>query len=99
MPIGPDLLVHNLNILAARLGWPDEARDECQRIIAEFPGWSAHWYQGDLKPRGFYANRENLNAYGVTAAELREQIARAIREDEDRKFLTWQDGLYRERGC
>ncbi len=80
MPLGPDPLIHNLRILAARLGWPEDAAKVCEAIATDYPGWVAHWQPGRPgRPPGFYALHPRHyhmepHLYGADETELRAAI-------------------------
>lgn len=82
-PTGPELAQRNRRIIAARVGWPPGAVDECERIERLFPlvnlidgawpRWSVYW--SDRPRPGYYAIREHKThgeppAFGETPDEL-----------------------------
>lgn len=80
LPPGPELVVANRRVMAARLDWPDGAVEACEQIDADHPGWSADYRHAYREwPAGFYAAHDNHshlepNLYGATPDELRAAI-------------------------
>ncbi len=76
----PELREHNRRIIAERLGWPDGAREACETLEADNPGWHAYWQSADARrAEGFYASHDNHYhleppMYGATPEELHEAI-------------------------
>lgn len=83
-PVGAELGRMNKRILAERTGWPDGALEECEKLDAEFPEWSASWADGGgltWREDGYYAlprrwryTGPNPFLYGATVAALRVEL-------------------------
>lgn len=78
-PLGPDLLRHNLYLLAERLKWPEGVVEEVDRIETDNAGWLITWRPEGDKPAGFYARHRHpstreTDTYGATLEEIAEKI-------------------------
>ena len=61
----PGMAEHNRDIVAERLGWPDEAVEACRETEAGAPGWHCWWTPSPWPDPGF------APAYGAAQIERR----------------------------
>lgn len=83
-PVGAELGRMNKRILADRCGWPDGALEECEKLDADFPEWSASWARGGgltwredgyyAQPRRWSYSGPNPFLYGATVDDLRAEL-------------------------
>lgn len=71
----------NRELIAERLGWPDDALIACLAIEQEYPQWAVYWDNGQLPAspgRGYRAfalvRNRSYQAFGETPEQLVEAL-------------------------
>lgn len=81
--------MRNRELIAERLGWPEDGLAACLTLEADFPRWMVYWTKGDLPAsprRGYTARHGQVEVFGETPDELRTALADADAELESRRW-------------